>query len=155
MAKVDENKIAEFTNLLFSSLDDLKLFPKSLKRRDATPTRLEKYPRLLFGYIRRYNNIEAAFEEWKSKVLRDVDSKFLRFEKVPELESLKRWCIENKELFEGNNQKINLQHLRGSLFARIYQFLYTRRLIAVALVNYFKEDHNIDKNLSEIGRAHV
>lgn len=147
MAKIDEQKVSEFTNLLFAVLDELQLFPISLVDREATPTRLEKYPRLLFGYFRRYENVEAAVEEWKSKILRVVKYQQLRENIFPALEKLKTWCISNRELFEGN--KITLQHLRGSLFARVYQYLYPKRMISKALAIYFHKNSDLDKNVSD------
>lgn len=135
MATVDESKINEFTIQMCSLLDSLWLFPMSLMGREATPTRLEKYPRLLFGYFRRYDQVEMAFKEWESKILRDVENSYIKQKNFPELAKLQKWCVENHALFDGENKKINLQHLRGSLYARVYTYLYAKRLINRAVTN--------------------
>jgi len=126
--QVDTAKLEEFCGLLFRALDRLggDLLPLFLSER---PTGYEKYPRLLLGHIRFYDNVEAGFEEWKSKVLRDA-SDYRREEEFPELLSLKRWLLDNRGLFEG--RKDNLNHLKRSLYARVYEYLYPRRLLTGA-----------------------
>ncbi|TRZ67185.1 MAG: hypothetical protein D4Q77_03475 [Methanothrix sp.] len=145
--KVDTQKLNEFCGLLFRALDrlggsrDRDLLPFFLNER---PTSYEKYPRLLLGHIRYYNDVEAGFEEWKSKVLRDA-SDYRREEEYPELLTLKNWLLDNRELFE--NRKDNMNHLKRSLYARAYEYLYPRRLLTGAYAeanrgnpNALKED---------------
>lgn len=129
--KVDTEKLNEFCDQLFRTLDRLggdreDLLPLFLSEK---PTAYEKYPRLLLSHIRYYDDVEAGFEEWKSKVLRDSND-YRRDEEYPELLALKKWMIENRALFE--NRKDNLNHLKRSLYARAYEYLYPRRLLTGA-----------------------
>jgi len=130
--QVDAAQLEEFCGLLFRALDRLggDLLPLFLSER---PTAYEKYPRLLLELIRRYDNVEAGFEEWMSKVLRDASDRRRdrrREEEFPELLALKQWLLEHRSLFEG--RKDNLNHLRRSLYARAYEYLYPRRLLTGA-----------------------
>ncbi len=121
--QVDIAELDKFCGLLFRTLDRLggDLLPLFLSER---PTAYEKYPRLLLGHIRYYDNVEAGFEEWKSKVLRDA---YRREEELPELLALKKWLLDHHALFEGHKDNIN--HLKRSLYARAYEYLYPRRLL--------------------------
>lgn len=123
--KVDTAELDEFCQLLFRTLDRLggDLLPLFLSER---PTSFEKYPRLLLGHIRYYDDVEAGFEEWKSKVLRDANE-YRKEEEFPELLALKKWLLDHRHLFEG--RKDNLNHLKRSLYARAYEYLYPRRLL--------------------------
>ncbi|RLC78721.1 MAG: hypothetical protein DRI61_09375 [Chloroflexi bacterium] len=125
--QVNTPELDEFCQLLFRTLDRLggDLLPLFLSDR---PTSFEKYPRLLLGHIRYYGDVEAGFEEWKSKVLRDA-SDYRKEEKFPELLALKKWLLEHRDLFEGPKGKDNLNHLKRSLYARVYEYLYPRRLL--------------------------
>lgn len=129
--KVDTEKLNEFCEILFRVLDRLgggreDLLPLFLSEK---PTSYEKYPRLLLSHIRYYNDVEAGFEEWKSKVLRDSND-YRKDEEYPEVLVLKKWLMENRSLFE--NHKDNLNHLKRSLYARVYEYLYPRRLLTGA-----------------------
>lgn len=129
--KVDTEKLNEFCDQLFRTLDRLggdreDLLPLFLSEK---PTSYEKYPRLLLSHIRYYDDVEAGFEEWKSKVLRDSNN-YRKEEEYPELLALKRWLLDNRTLFE--NRKDNLNHLKRSLYARAYEYLYPRRLLTGA-----------------------
>jgi len=123
--EVDTKRLDQFCELLFRTLDKLggDLLPFFLSDK---PTSYEKYPRLLLGHIRYYDDVEAGFEEWKSKVLREAND-YKRSEEFPELLILKQWLIDNRDLFEG--RKDNLNHLKRSLYARAYEYLYPRRLL--------------------------
>lgn len=126
--QVNTAELDEFCGLLFRSLDRLggDLLPLFLSER---PTGYEKYPRLLLGHIRYHDNVEAGFEEWKNKVLRDA-SDYRREEEFPGLLALKKWLLDHRGLFEG--RKDNLNHLKRSLYARAYEYLYPRRLLTGA-----------------------
>ncbi len=95
---VDRKQLDEFFPQLFRVLDGLGLLPRQLAwKRDASgklqriaPTEFEKYPRLLFGFIQRYNDVEAGFREWESRVLRDVRSPSVREAHYPDLEALRQ-----------------------------------------------------------------
>jgi len=123
--QVNTAELDEFCRLLFRTLDRLggDLLPLFLSER---PTAFEKYPRLLLGHIRYYDDVEAGFEEWKSKVLRDANE-YRKEEEFPELLALKKWLLDHRHLFEG--RKDNLNHLKRSLYARAYEYLYPRRLL--------------------------
>ncbi len=129
--KVETEKLNEFSDLLFRVLDRLgggqeDLLPLFLSEK---PTAFEKYPRLLLSHIRYYNDVQAGFEEWTSKVLRD-SNEYRKDEEYPELLALKKWLLDNRSLFE--NRKDNINHLKRSLYARAYEYLYPRRLLTGA-----------------------
>ncbi|MBN1921515.1 MAG: hypothetical protein JW892_09735 [Anaerolineae bacterium] len=122
--QVDRELLDELCPRLFRALDGLGLLPRQLS---AKPTEFEKYPRLLFGSIQRYNDVEAGFREWESRVLRAAE--FRREKHYPELEALRRWMAERATLF---TNKANMQHLKTSLYARVFQYLYPRRVLVNA-----------------------
>lgn len=155
--QVNTTELDEFCQLLFRTLDRLggDLLPLFLSER---PTAYEKYPRLLLGCIRYYDDVEAGFEEWKSKVLRDA-SDYRREEEFPELLALKKWLLEHRSLFEG--RKDNLNHLKRSLYARVYEYLYPRRLLTGAYAEANRgnpdalEEDAIRANFREVVRPHI
>lgn len=118
---VNTRELDQFCPRLFRALDNLGLLPLQLW---AKPNEFEKYPRLLFGSVQRYNDVEAGFKEWESRVLRDAP--YRKGECYPDLESLGQWMSENSDLFTG---RANIQHLRTSLYARVFQYLYPRRVL--------------------------
>jgi len=126
--QINTAELDEFCGLLFHTLDHLggDLLPLFLSER---PTAYEKYPRMLLEHIRYYNDVEAGFEEWKSKVLRDANA-YRREDEFPELLTLKKWLLDHRSLFE--DRKDNLNHLKRSLYARAYEYLYPRRLLTGA-----------------------
>ena len=155
--QVNAAELDEFCRLLFHALDRLggDLLPLFLRDR---PTSYEKYPRLLLGHIQYYGNVEAGFEEWKSKVLRDA-SDYWREKEFPELLALKRWLLDHRYLFEG--RKDNLNHLKRSLYARAYEYLYPRRLLTGAYAeanrgepDALKEDA-IRAKFREVVKTHI
>lgn len=122
--QVNRKELDEFCSRLFRALDKLGLLPLQLS---AKPTEFEKYPRLLLGSIQRYNDVEAGFREWESRVLRATE--YRREEHYPELEDLRQWMIKHAETF---TTRTNLQHLKSSLYARVFQYLYPRRVLVNA-----------------------
>jgi len=122
--QVDRQTLDEFCPHLFRVLDGLGLLPRQLR---AKPTEFEKYPRLLFGSIQRYNDVEAGFREWESRVLRAAG--YRKEERYPEMEALRQWMAEHAALF---TNKTNMQHLKSSLYARVFQYLYPRRVLVNA-----------------------
>jgi hypothetical protein len=162
--QVNTAELDEFCQLLFRTLDrlggkrDRDLLPLFLGGRDATPTAYEKYPRLLLGHIRYHDNVEAGFEEWKSKVLRDASDR-RREEEFPELLALKKWLLEHRSLFEG--RKDNLNHLKRSLYARAYEYLYPRRLLTGAYAEANRgnpdalEENVIRANFRKVVEPHI
>ncbi|MGQ9555188.1 MAG: hypothetical protein ACUVWR_13895 [Anaerolineae bacterium] len=156
--QVDTAKLDEFCTLLYRTLDHLgggDLLPLFLSER---PTAFEKYPRLLLGYIRYYGDVEAGFEEWKSKVLRDA-SDYRREAEFPELLALKKWVLDHRSLFEG--RKDNLNHLKRSLYARAYEYLYPRRLLTGAYAEANRgnpdalEEATIRANFRQVVQPHI
>jgi len=134
--QVDRKTLDEFCPRLFRALDNLGLLPRQLS---AKPTEFEKYPRLLFGSIQRYNDVEAGFREWESRVLRQDEAQYRKVEQYPELEALRQWMAQHADLFTG---KVNMQHLRTSLYARVFQYLYPRRVLVNAYC--FKHKSNLE-----------
>lgn len=155
--QVNTAALDEFCRLLFRTLDRLggDLLPLFLSER---PTSYEKYPRLLLGHIRYYDDVEAGFEEWKSKVLRDASDR-RREEEFPELLALKKWLLDHRDLFEG--RKDNLNHLKRSLYARVYEHLYPRRLLTGAYAEANRgnpdalEEATIRANFRQVVQPHI
>lgn len=140
---IDEKLVGEFSYRIFRLLDHFGHFPMTVRGDDATPTKLEKYPRLLLGYIQRYDDPMVAYQEWLSKALRDIpkdDRNFKKEKFFPEAQAITLWLEENRPLFAGKNKKLLLQHLRGSLYARIFAYLYPRRQICQSIADYLKEN---------------
>lgn len=127
--KVESKELDEFCPQLFRALDGLGLLPLHLW---AKPNEFEKHPRLLFGSIQRYNDVEAGFREWESRILRDAT--YRKEKHYLDLEVLRQWMTQSGALF---TSKANMQHLRTSLYARVFQYLYPRRVLA----NAFCEKH--------------
>lgn len=132
--QLNVGELDQFCNLLFGALDRLggDLLPLRLTER---PTAFEKYPRLLLGSIQRYGSVEAGFDEWLTKVLRDANE-HRKQEEFPELMSLRQWLVEHRALFEGNRETIN--HLKRSLYGRLYTYLYPRRLLCTSYAECHK-----------------
>jgi hypothetical protein len=126
--QIDRKPLDEFCQRLFGVLDSLGLLPLQLS---AKPTEFEKYPRLLFGCIQRYNDVEAGFREWESRVLRETE--FRKERQYPDLEVLRQWMAKHASLFTEN--KTNMQHLKSSLYARMFQYIYPRRVLVNAYCN--------------------
>lgn len=155
--QVNTTELDEFCQLLFRTLDRLggDLLPLFLSER---PTSYEKYPRLLLGHMRYNDDVEAGFEEWKNKVLRDA-SDYRREKEFPELLTLKAWLVDHRSLFEG--RKDNLNHLKRSLYARAYQYLYPRRLLTGAYAEANRgnpqalEEDAIRANFRQIVQPHI
>jgi hypothetical protein len=80
-----------------------------------------------WGSIHRYNDVEAGFREWESRVLRAAE--YRKEERYPELEALRQWMTQHAALLVN---KINMQHLKSSLYARVFQYLYPRRVLVNA-----------------------
>lgn len=122
--QVDRKAIDDFCPRLFRMLDDLGLLPLHLS---AKPNEFEKHPRLLFGSIQRYNDVEAGFKEWESRVLRETPRR--KEACYADIEALRQWMVAHSEVF---TKKVNIQHLSTSLYARLFQYLYPRRVLANA-----------------------
>lgn len=130
MAKeIPIEKMDEFCDRLFRVLDRADLLP--LRLNEAAHS-FEKYGRILASLIGRYDKIEAAFDEWETRALRRVDNKYRLEEIYPHIQELRDWMTdeENRQLFEGEGKKDNLNHFKRSLYGRLYTWLYPRRKLA-------------------------
>lgn len=151
--QIDREELDEFCPKLFHALDVLDRLPQGLswkqdasgKRQRIAPTEFEKFPRLLFGTIHRYNDVEAGFREWQSRLMRDIESPTLREKNYLELEELCNWMMHHEKVFRN---KTNLQHLRSSLYARVFNYLYPRRVLANSYC--LKHKGNVDAIKAEV-----
>lgn len=119
-----------FCDKLFRALDCAGLLPIHL---GEAAHAFEKHTRLLVGLLRRYEQVEAALAEWETRALRGMhDSR--RETAYPHFHALREWLTapENRQLFEGDDRKDNLNHLKRSLYSRIYTWLYPRRKLSTA-----------------------
>lgn len=128
MTKLHTEELDGFSEQLFRTLDHLgsnpsgkDLLPFSLVER---PSAFEKYPRMLIALVQRHG-VEAGFQEWCTKVLRDAND-YRKRDEFPALERLHTWMVEHKELLQ---DKSHLAHLKRSLYGRAYAYLYPRRLL--------------------------
>lgn len=137
--KIPIEQMDEFCDRLFRALDRADLLP--LRLNEAAHS-FEKYGRLLAGLISRYDKIEAAFDEWQTRALRGIKSQSRREELYPYFQELRDWLTneENRQLFEGDGRKDNLNHFKRSLYARVYTWLYPRRKLAVAYADIYRGD---------------
>lgn len=145
--QIDREKLDEFCPKLFRLLDHFGHLPLSLR---AKPNEFEKYPRSLFGSILRNQDsegsrdVEAGFFEWENKVLRRSlyrqEEDYLDY-----IEDLRAWMIGNQEVF---TKSANLQHLKSSLYARVFRYVYPRRVLA----NSYCQKHkgNLDAIKEEV-----
>ena len=128
---VDVERLDVFCDHLFRVLDRAGLFPPHL---GEAAHAFEKYPRLLVGLLGRYENVEIGFSEWETRTLRGVD-KQKRESVYPYFHILRNWLVdsENRTLLETEgNRKDTLNHLKRSLYGRVYTWLYPRRRLTVA-----------------------
>ena len=128
---IDVEKLDAFCDHLFRALDHADLFPIRL---GEAAHAFEKYPRLLVGLLGRYENVESGFSEWETRTLRGVDQR-KRESVYPYFHVLRNWLValENRGLFEAEeHRKDTLNHLKRSLYGRVYAWLYPRRRLTVA-----------------------
>lgn len=145
--KIDYGELDKFCLQLFRLLDMLGLLPqdrissagKFYPWHRAKPNEFEKYPRLLFGSVQRYKNVAAGFKEWESRVLRDTP--YRKEEHYLDLETLKQFMMKQENIF---TDKVNMQHLRTSLYARVFQYLYPRRVLANVYIVKCQQNRQTD-----------
>lgn len=128
---INVEKLGAFCDHLFRALDHAGLF---LPRLGEAAHAFEKYPRLLVGLLGRYENVEIGFSEWETRTLRGVDRQ-KRESVYPSFQVLRNWLVtsENRSLFEVEElRKDTLNHLKRSLYGRVYAWLYPRRRLTVA-----------------------
>lgn len=125
MAVLRTTELDKFSSLLFQALDRIggDLLPFFLSER---PSAFEKYPRMLVALVQRHG-VEAGFQEWSTKVLRDANDQ-RKVREYESLEILRQWMLAHQDLFD----KAHLSHLKRSLYGRIYAYLYPRRLLTTA-----------------------
>lgn len=128
---IDVEKLDVFCDRLFRALDHADLFPIGL---GEAAHAFEKYPRLLIGLLGRYDNVEIGFSEWETRTMRGV-KEWKRESVYPFFCELRTWLVtsENRNLLEKQeHRKDTLNHLKRSLYGRVYAWLYPRRQLAVA-----------------------
>ena len=146
--QIDREKLDEFCPKLFRLLDNFGHLPLPRWLR-AKPNEFEKYPRSLFGKIQcnqdseGNRDVEAGFREWENTVLRR--SPYRREEDYLEIEDLRTWMVSNQEVF---TKSANMQHLKSSLYARVFQYVYPRRVLANAYCQ--KHKGNVDAIRAEV-----
>lgn len=126
-----------FCDHLFRALDRADLLPLRLSEPAHS---FEKYGRTLASLLERYDQVEAAFDEWETRTLRQMKSAFRRDEVYPHFQMLRNWLVENRIMFEGEGRKDNLNHFKRSLYGRLYTWLYPRRKLAMAYADIYRGD---------------
>ncbi len=119
-------QVDEFVEQMLDALSELQLLPLTL---DAKPTTYDKYPRELVAYLEAAGvesdpqiQVEIAFNNWQTWLLRKADKAYKRKQGFPLLARLHQWMLEHAELFH----PATLRHLKKSVFGRIYAYLYPR-----------------------------
>ena len=133
---INVEKLDVFCDHLFRALDHADLFPIRL---GEAAHAFEKYPRLLVGLLGHYEKVESGFSEWETRTLRGVD-KWKSELVYPYFHVLRNWLVapENRTLFEEKeHRKDTLNHLKRSLYGRVYNWLYPRRRLTVAYVQEY------------------
>lgn len=143
MAKeIPIEKMDAFCDHLFRALDRADLLPTRLGGRDVAVHSFEKYGRILASLLGRYEKVEAAFDEWETRALRQMQNAYRREQEFPHFQILREWMTDedNRNLFEGNGRKDNLNHFKRSLYGRVYTWLYPRRKLAMAYADVYRGD---------------
>lgn len=135
--KIPIEEMDAFCDHLFRALDRADLLPLRLSEPAHT---FEKYGRTLASLLERYSQVEAAFDEWETRTLRQMKSAFRRDEVYPHFQMLRNWMVENRAIFEGEGRKDNLNHFKRSLYGRLYTWLYPRRKLAMAYADVYRGD---------------
>lgn len=143
MAKeIPIEKMDAFCDCLFRALDRADLLPTRLSEAAHS---FEKYGRTLASLLERYDRVEAAFDEWETRTLRQMKSSYRREEIYPYFQALRDWMTneESRLLFEERNRrKDNLNHFKRSLYGRLYTWLYPRRKLALAYADAYRGDES-------------
>lgn len=137
--KIPVEKMDAFCDHLFRALDRADLLP--LRLSEAAHS-FEKYGRTLASLLERYDKVEAAFDEWTTRTLRQMKSAYRREDVYPHFQILRSWMTneENRPLFEDERRKDNLNHFKRSLYGRLYTWLYPRRKLAMAYADAHRGD---------------
>ena len=137
--KIDIERMDAFCDHLFRALDRADLLPTRLNEAAHS---FEKYGRTLASLLERYDRVEAAFDEWQTRTLRQTKSAFRREEIYPYFQALREWMTadENLILFNGDSRKDHLNHFKRSLYGRLYTWLYPRRKLAMAYAEVHRGD---------------
>ncbi|HRQ42393.1 MAG TPA: hypothetical protein PLD25_31135 [Chloroflexota bacterium] len=138
MAKnIPIEEMDSFCDHLFRALDRADLLPLRLSEPAHS---FEKYGRTLASLLERYDQVEAAFDEWETRTLRQMKNAFRRDEVYPHFQLLRNWLVENRIMFEDEGRKDNLNHFKRSLYGRLYTWLYPRRKLAMAYADIYRGD---------------
>lgn len=93
----------------------------------AKPAEFEKYPQRLFTLLEIKGNVEDAFREWRSEVLRRAKLSSVKEEAYPKLAAFGRWLQDNRSLLESLDQgRRNVRHLKRSMYGISFDYLYPR-----------------------------
>lgn len=143
MAKeIPIEKMDAFCDRLFRALDRADLLPTRLSEAAHS---FEKYGRTLASLLERYDKVEAAFDEWETRTLRQMKNAYRREEIYPYFQALRDWMTDedSRQLFEEKNRrKNNLNHFKRSLYGRLYTWLYPRRKLAMAYADVYRGDES-------------
>ena len=141
---MEPEQIDEFATLLLDTLYALSryvntgLMPVSLS---AKPASFEKYPQILFNLLeinRRERDVEGAFTNWRSQVLRKLDYLDIAPDAYQKLERLHAWMVDGEHA-DAFYDKTTLRHLRKSMFGRTFAYLYPRLALIMEYATYCKE----------------
>lgn len=135
--RIPIEKMDAFCDHLFRVLDRADLLP--LRLSEAAHS-FEKYGRTLASLLERYDRVEAAFDEWETRTLRQMKRTSRREDVYPYFQVLRNWMIdkENRVMFEGEGRKDNLNHFKRSLYGRLYTWLYPRRKLTLAYADIYR-----------------
>jgi hypothetical protein len=133
----------EFVERMLLTLYELGLMPMRLA---AKPAEFDKYPQRLFTLLETRGNVEDAFREWRSEVLRRAKFSSVKEEAYPQLAAFGRWLQDNRSLFESPGQgRRNVRHLKRSMYGCSFDYLYPR----LSLIYEYREFCQRDSKASE------
>jgi len=128
----------EFVERMLLTLYELGLMPMRLA---AKPAEFDKYPQRLFTLLETKGNVEDAFREWRSEVLRRAKFSSVKEEAYPQLAAFGRWLQDNGSLFEPSSQgRRNVRHLKRSMYGCSFDYLYPRLSLIYEYREYCEGD---------------
>ena len=128
----------EFVERMLLTLYELGLMPMRLA---AKPAEFDKYPQRLFTLLETKGNVEDAFREWRSEVLRRAKFSSVKEEAYPQLAAFGQWLQDNRSLFESPGQgRRNVRHLKRSMYGCSFDYLYPRLSLVYEYREYCQRD---------------
>jgi hypothetical protein len=141
--KSRSQQLNEFVEGVLLTLYELGLMPMRLA---AKPAEFDKYPQRLFTLLETKGNVEDAFREWRSEVLRRAKFGSVKEEAYPHLVAFGRWLQDNRSLFESPGQgRRNMRHLKRSMYGSSFDYLYPR----LSLIYEYRECCKGDSKAAE------